>query len=169
MKTLDYIKYKHYLIDKNKINKIFSIFNECINILIDNKISYSVAGSIALILNTNKIYRNVKDIDIAIYEPFSIREVDCFRMHQFQCMGEGNRQNRGSTFYFNKNDINIDFFYQPIHKEHEKFVNKIHYNNLIINVDPIEIVLEMKHSRETLHLKDQHDIEFYTPYITPKK
>jgi hypothetical protein len=166
LENLEICKFKDYE-DINLINlkNIFNLFDECLNILEENNIEYIVTGSFALILISNKIYRNIKDIDFLVREPFFQKEMSLFLNKNFFHVS--------TTFkctVFEKKQTRIEF-HTPVMLIDDVLVQnskKISYKNYLIDCSSME---NNFFSKQTLYdpkapsrKKDYDDMEFYKGY-----
>jgi hypothetical protein len=151
-------KFKKYKIDPDKINLIFENFNECLEILEKNKIQFIVTGSVGLFLNTNKIYRNIGDIDFVLQKRPLLSEVYEFTSKGFKHIFETQEK-----INLRKNGVHVELFYKI---PHLKDIKKIKYNNYMINYFSIEdIFLYKKITNHILKPKDKDDMDFYKKFI----
>lgn len=164
MLNFETCKFKDYEIDTYHNNKIFSVFEECIDILLKNNIEFMVGGSIGLILNTNKIYRNIGDIDFNILNSLDPNQIDVFKKNNFSLL---NFRKLGKNL-LSKNNVVVEFNfliidYKSIFKNSKNFdyiTSKI--NLLSVN----DIFLGKKKSMQNeIRQKDLDDMEFYSKYI----
>ena len=172
---LTYNKFKDYEIDVDHNNKIFSIFDECIEILLKNNIDFMVGGSIGLILNTNNIYRNIGDIDFNIKYLLSQFEINFFKKNKFV---ESQSRMFGKNLLLKNNIIvEYNFFILPYSKiiKNSKIINYKSYEIKLVSVKDIimgkEISIKsiLPDNQDEDHLKRKQkyldDIEFYSRYI----
>lgn len=159
--NLEIYEFKDYKLDINKVNQIFNLFDECIQILEELHLEYAVTGSIGLILNTNKIYRYIKDIDFIILEPLYREQLSHFLKKGFEF-----RNVNFNTISLFKNSILVEFHSKYI-RLHDVIQNckKISYQNYFINVLSVEDIFLAKKIQGVIRKKDIDDIEFFSQYI----
>jgi hypothetical protein len=162
---LTYNKFKDYEIDVNHNNKIFSIFDECIEILLENNIDFLVTGSLALFLHTQKIYRTIGDIDFVIKNPLNMDQIYLMSKHNFIL----NNNKIGINILYKKNN-RVEFHFLPL--KYNSLINnskKINFNNLNISLVSIKDIFLCKKLQnikyDNIKQKDIDDIEFYSRYI----
>jgi hypothetical protein len=156
--NIEQYKYKKYKINSDKIISIFKLFDECLQILENNNIKYTITGSVGLLLNTNKIYRSIGDIDFVIEKRPTLLEIYEFTSRGFKHLFENNKK-----INFMKNGIYIELFYKLPTSNN---INKIKYKNRIINCFSVEdIFFYKKVTSYMLKLKDEDDMRFYKKFI----
>jgi diphthamide synthase (EF-2-diphthine--ammonia ligase) len=161
IQNLEIHQFKEYTINFQKVNKIFNIFNECVETLEELHIEYAVTGSIGLILNTNKIYRYIKDIDFIILEPLYSEQLSHFLKKGFEF-----RSVNFNTISLVKNFVLIEFHSKYI-RLHDVIQNckKINYNNYFLNILSIEDIFNAKKIQGPIRQKDLDDIEFFSKFV----
>jgi hypothetical protein len=171
---LTFNKFKDHEIDVDHNNKIFSIFDECIEILLKNNIDFIVGGSIGLILNTNNIYRNIGDIDFHIKHTLIPNQILLFKKND---INPAERRLIGKNLFL-KNNIIIEcnFLILPYSKiiKNSKIINYKSYEIKLVSVKDILMGKELSiknilpNDQNKNHLKRKqkylNDIEFYSQY-----
>jgi hypothetical protein len=161
IKNLEIVNFKNYEPNLDRIQRVFGVFDECIQTLETLRIEYAVTGSIGLILNTNKIYRSIKDVDFIVREPLYHEQLSFFLKNGFEY-----RDTTFNTFMLIKNFVTIEF-----HSKYLRLSNviinskKIQYNTHFINVISIEDIFSAKKLQGKLRQKDLEDIEFYSQFV----
>ena len=157
--NLEIYKFKDWEVDINKISNLFNLFDECLKVLEENKIEYAITGSLGLILISNKIYRNIGDIDFVIKTPFFNEQIHKFLKKNFFHISSDFRR-----VIFEKNQIRIEF-HTELQNINDGFMNntKIKYQNYLIDIVPIQNIFLSKKMLYPIddRKKDLDDIEFY--------
>jgi hypothetical protein len=149
--------FNNYDLDIEQVQNIFSIFEECLNILNRLHLQYRVTGSIALILNTNKIYRTPKDIDFTITEPFTTYEINLLGNNGFYY-----QHHDFNRFYFQKKSVVVEFH---IDNNVMNNINVLSYNGFLLETCLNKYVFEAKKRLYDNRQKDIDDLLFYDKFV----
>jgi hypothetical protein len=160
---LEICKFKEYKIDTAQIYYIFDYLKEVITILNKYNIDFAISGSLALILQSKKIYRKIKDIDIVLNEPLRQFEIEALLNENFNYV-----LTDYDKIIFNKNDISIEFHVKTYHSNNV-FDNSdfrlLSYENNQVNVINISQILRHKKLTYSNRQKDIDDELFYSKFV----
>ena len=160
---IEICKFKDYEIDETEIYYIFDYLKEVIIILNKYNMDFAISGSLALILQSKKIYRKIKDIDIVLNEPLRQSEIEGLLNENFRYV-----LTDYDKIIFNKNDISIEFHVKT-HHSNNVFDNSdsklLSYENNQVSVINISQILRHKKLSYIDRQKDIDDELFYSKFV----